>query len=807
MATRLIDRYYAKALPKIWEECNSNQQKIKVISEEIFSFCKEPQIGKCETLLHLFLSCESIKEKFIKSKLYFGEIQASIFNCFISSFELYKANYSNKLKSRDLKILVLIEKIQKILHQKLYVGDPNPEQSVLTNSRLTSDFKGGVTSLYSNSPQPQNNDIKKFYERFLLILSNCYQEIKYDEKDRVNLAHLEKIKNSSNDFSDDITKIDLKNYILIIGALILEYKKLYSLDLGFSEENIKIINVGNDPVITSKFFIAEFNKFIEMYEKKSNNIFVGELKILRGLKSRLLTGLSLLKELYEIKKSQEDTAKTASQVGTYLTEQVNEIQKNKAIKEHENLSRKIENFNVNFSSLIMRLEKGCGFIFPGGYEDKFEGGHVIVYEIEKQANFLYRLRLINTGEGVNQQNSTAILNLVQGILQKPRKAQACSFSNLTLDEINKLSPEILNVKNIYKKSSEITNACKNQLNCDITYEPFDIQLQEYGTCAIYSIFQWLRIHLNHAHKKQRFPNLFEEFQIFLMQNAISFISDNRRDENQWKKNNQLLIKEIIISIDELLQHLPGKKKSHNEKITQGIIETSSTSSSSLIPRATESHISTSNSSSEETSITNQMSSPTSNLWSASEAGNLDLVKKIVNGWGWVFNKKQKINEGDLNGFSPLILAVQNNHFEIAEYLLQNDADLHIPDKNGYMSIHWAAIKGNIKMLQLLIEKGAGINSCGYQDRTPLHEAIIYGHNNVIEFLCNSSQIKFNIRDMKGNKPLYYAATQGNIQTVVLITLHPNWEKPTQESDTSSITQFLKIQNIDSNIRKYLQIII
>ncbi|KAA0957591.1 ankyrin repeat domain-containing protein [Planococcus kocurii] len=58
---------------------------------------------------------------------------------------------------------------------------------------------------------------------------------------------------------------------------------------------------------------------------------------------------------------------------------------------------------------------------------------------------------------------------------------------------------------------------------------------------------------------------------------------------------------------------------------------------------------------------------------------------------------------DFQNFTPLEVAINNGHTEIAEFLLEKSNDFSEHSK-GYIALHAAAAKGDVRILNLLIEK-------------------------------------------------------------------------------------------------------
>lgn len=91
------------------------------------------------------------------------------------------------------------------------------------------------------------------------------------------------------------------------------------------------------------------------------------------------------------------------------------------------------------------------------------------------------------------------------------------------------------------------------------------------------------------------------------------------------------------------------------------------------------------------------------------------------------------NPAELNpsAFDPTVLAINNNASnEVIKFLLdQNDNDVNKITHDGRIYLHWAASKGNVELVEYLIQKGANINLEDSHDATPLVFAANGGQNN------------------------------------------------------------------------------
>jgi hypothetical protein len=82
----------------------------------------------------------------------------------------------------------------------------------------------------------------------------------------------------------------------------------------------------------------------------------------------------------------------------------------------------------------------------------------------------------------------------------------------------------------------------------------------------------------------------------------------------------------------------------------------------------------------------------------------------------------------------LIEAVKSGDYQKAEELLQNGADVNQGDEQGWTPLNFAAGKGNLPLVKLLVEKGADTLKVGRDQRTPYMIALAAGRVSVVEYL-------------------------------------------------------------------------
>ena len=108
-------------------------------------------------------------------------------------------------------------------------------------------------------------------------------------------------------------------------------------------------------------------------------------------------------------------------------------------------------------------------------------------------------------------------------------------------------------------------------------------------------------------------------------------------------------------------------------------------------------------------------------------------------------------------------AVKAGVLEEVRSLLENNPQLaRIPDENGMTPLHWVSISGRRDIAELLIDKGADINSKDKWGLTPLSRANQLGHQEVVNLLLEHG-VKFPCGLREIQKFAHYAAIKGHVK--------------------------------------------
>ncbi|HEV8095553.1 MAG TPA: ankyrin repeat domain-containing protein [Burkholderiales bacterium] len=113
--------------------------------------------------------------------------------------------------------------------------------------------------------------------------------------------------------------------------------------------------------------------------------------------------------------------------------------------------------------------------------------------------------------------------------------------------------------------------------------------------------------------------------------------------------------------------------------------------------------------------------------------------------------------------SPLSLhaVVAKGDFENARKLIEQGADLEAKDPGtGASVLHYAVMRGNPEILQLLLGRGVDVNSRTRNGTTPLHTAVLYNRYEVAEMLLNKGA-DVGAKSTSGATPLAIATAAKN----------------------------------------------
>jgi len=102
---------------------------------------------------------------------------------------------------------------------------------------------------------------------------------------------------------------------------------------------------------------------------------------------------------------------------------------------------------------------------------------------------------------------------------------------------------------------------------------------------------------------------------------------------------------------------------------------------------------------------------------------------------------------------------EGNAMQVRMWLDDTEHDMNQGDDHQFSPLHWAAKGGHLKILELLLGRGARVHTTNMGDDTPLHLGAAHGHREVVQTLLRQ-KADVNFVNEHGNTPLHYACFWG-----------------------------------------------
>lgn len=144
------------------------------------------------------------------------------------------------------------------------------------------------------------------------------------------------------------------------------------------------------------------------------------------------------------------------------------------------------------------------------------------------------------------------------------------------------------------------------------------------------------------------------------------------------------------------------------------------------------------------------------LFNAARAGDLEMLK--------VFAESQyDFNRQDGKGYSPLILAAYNGHYDAVMFLLANKADPCLKDKRGNTALLGAIFKGEVRIARELMKAPCTTNDRNNAGQTPAMYAALFQRHEILEALKENGA-DLDAEDNAGNTVNSLLEFSGDIPT-------------------------------------------
>lgn len=128
-----------------------------------------------------------------------------------------------------------------------------------------------------------------------------------------------------------------------------------------------------------------------------------------------------------------------------------------------------------------------------------------------------------------------------------------------------------------------------------------------------------------------------------------------------------------------------------------------------------------------------------------------------------------VNAYNVDGFTPLGLAVFFNRAEAVNKLLDAGTDVNLPSRESMKvaPLHSAAAAKRNEIAHVLLARGANVNARAANDMTPLHEAAANGNAELATLLLEHGA-DVNAKTTDGKTPLDYAREHNRAEMIELL---------------------------------------
>ncbi|XP_061186804.1 receptor-interacting serine/threonine-protein kinase 4-like [Saccostrea echinata] len=117
----------------------------------------------------------------------------------------------------------------------------------------------------------------------------------------------------------------------------------------------------------------------------------------------------------------------------------------------------------------------------------------------------------------------------------------------------------------------------------------------------------------------------------------------------------------------------------------------------------------------------------------------------------------------------LHISCSNGKYEMSQYILSKYPEM-IDNVNefGWRAVHYAAEGGNIRILQLLIDKGVSLNIATDNKETLLHIACLSSRYDICQYLLSNCPDNLQDVDERGWNAIHFAAQGGDVRILKLL---------------------------------------
>ena len=163
---------------------------------------------------------------------------------------------------------------------------------------------------------------------------------------------------------------------------------------------------------------------------------------------------------------------------------------------------------------------------------------------------------------------------------------------------------------------------------------------------------------------------------------------------------------------------------------------------------------------------------------AAYLGHTDTVRYLVS------LPEVDLNHQDSGNCTVLHIAVQQEHADVVQVLIDAGADIEAKDDEGHSPLHLASISGELTTVKVLVKAGADVRATDACGNTCLILAAHHGHTETVRYLVSLPEVDLNHQD-SWNCTVLHCAAQENRSDVVQVLIDAGADIETKNDEGRS----------------------
>ena len=179
------------------------------------------------------------------------------------------------------------------------------------------------------------------------------------------------------------------------------------------------------------------------------------------------------------------------------------------------------------------------------------------------------------------------------------------------------------------------------------------------------------------------------------------------------------------------------------------------------------------------------------IWAAVREGDMDAVTRHL-------DNGADLNEQDpASGQTPLSTAAAYGHTEVVDLLLRKGAGVDSHTQDGSTALHSAAAFGHTEIVDLLLRNGADVNARPKNDSTALHSAAFFGHAETAEHLLRNGA-DTNAKEENGLTPRELLSIDWETTQFIASLFKIEVDREKVEAGRNAIAELLQVTGADES---------